>query len=64
MRLGGQLRVAPNSILGWDMTAALALASGLGIDMRAAAELLPEIEDRMTAKLNERLKAETGGNVP
>lgn len=63
MRLGGQLRVAPNAILGWDMTAAFALAGGLGIDMRAVAELLPEIEDRMTAKLNERLKAETGGNA-
>ncbi len=35
------------------MTAALALARAQGINLRAAAELLPEIEAVMTRKINE-----------
>lgn len=62
MRLGGQLRVAPGAIIGWDMNAALAMARALGIDVRAVAELLPEIEAVMAAKLNERIKQEWAGN--
>lgn len=60
MRLGGQLRVAPRAIIGWDMNAALAMARALGIDVRAVAELLPEIEAVMAAKLNDRIKETTG----
>ncbi|MGB3537922.1 MAG: hypothetical protein WBA42_07160 [Mesorhizobium sp.] len=40
------------------MTAALALARALGIDVRAVAELLPEIEAEMAAKLNEQIQSE------
>lgn len=54
MRLGGQLRVAPPYLIGWDMTAALAMARALRIDVRAAAELLPEIEVEMVRKHNEQ----------
>ncbi len=54
-RLGGQLRVIPGAVLGWDMSAALALASGLGIDTLIVAELLPEIEAVMVRKLNEQI---------
>ena len=61
MRLGGQLRVAPRAIIGWDMNAALALAGALGIDVRAVAELLPEIEAEMAAKLNEQIRSEGDG---
>lgn len=53
MRLGGQMRVANASVTGWDMTAALALGRALGVDARAAAELLPEIEAVMVQKLHE-----------
>ena len=53
LRLGGQLRVVPGAVIGWDMGAALALASALGIAPLAAAELLPEIEAVMVRKLNE-----------
>jgi hypothetical protein len=49
------LRVIPGAVLGWDMGAALALASGLGIDTLIAAELLPEIEAVMVRKLNEQI---------
>ena len=57
LRLGGQLRIATGmgggTVLGWDMTAALALAQALGLDPLIAAECLPEIEAVMVRKLNE-----------
>ncbi len=55
MRLGGQIRTVPGVVLGWDMTAALAMARALGVDIRAAAELLPVIEAVMARALNEQM---------
>ena len=55
LRLGGQLRVIPGAVIGWDLGAALALAAALGIAPLAAAELLPEIEAVMVRKLNETI---------
>ena len=50
------MRVAPSGgIIGWDMTAALALARALGVPGVAVAELLPAIEAVMVEKLNERI---------
>jgi len=46
-------------VLGWDMTAALAMARALGVDTRAAAELLPVIEAVMARALNEQMDGET-----
>jgi hypothetical protein len=40
-------------VLGWDMSAALAMAAALGVDARAAAELLPAIEAVMVRRLND-----------
>ena len=54
-RLGGQLRVIPGAVIGWDMGAALALAGALGIEPMATAELLPEIEAVMVRRLNEAI---------
>ena len=54
-RLGGQLRVIPGAIIGWDMGAALALAAALGIESLAAAELVPEIEAVMVRRTNEAI---------
>ena len=60
-RLGGQLRVAPSGgIIGWDMSAALAIARALGVPGVAVAELLSPIEAVMVAKLNERLEQDHG----
>lgn len=56
-RLGGQLRMIPGAVLGWDMGTALAMARALGIDPLIAAELLPEIEAVMVRTLNETLAA-------
>lgn len=42
----------PGLVLGWDMGAALAMAEALGVDPRAAAELLPVIEAEMVRQIN------------
>jgi hypothetical protein len=44
-------------VIGWDMTAALALGDALGIRPSLVAELLPEIEAVMVRRLNERMGA-------
>ncbi|WCR08925.1 hypothetical protein JHW45_11535 [Paracoccus stylophorae] len=54
-RLGGQLRVLPGAVVGWDLSAALALGNALGVPPAAAGELLPVIEAVMVAKLNEKM---------
>ena len=51
----------PGAVLGWDMGAALAMASALGIDTLIAAELLPEIEAVMVRKLNEQMEGRRNG---
>ena len=57
-RLGGQLRLVAGQhgaiVIGWDMTAALAMAAALGIPSLAVVELLPPIEAVMVRKLNEQ----------
>ncbi|WP_234222165.1 DUF7697 family protein [Ruegeria pomeroyi] len=59
-RLGGQLRVLPGAVIGWDLTAALALGAALGVPPTAAAELLPVIEAVMVAKNNEQMECPNG----
>jgi hypothetical protein len=51
-RLGGQLRVIPGAVIGWDLGAALSLAEALGIAPLVAAELLPEIEAVMVRRFS------------
>ncbi|MCE8523477.1 hypothetical protein KBY30_21030 [Ruegeria pomeroyi] len=59
-RLGGQLRVLPGAVVGWDLSAALALAAALDVPSAAAAELLPVIEAMMVAKYNEQMERPDG----
>jgi hypothetical protein len=59
-RLGGQMRVAGKAVIGWDMSAALALANALGVNPMVAAELLPELEAVMIRRINEKIGAEDG----
>lgn len=58
----GQLRVASSAdgtvVLGWDMTAALAMAQALGVNPLIAAECLPVIEAVMVRKVNEQSTAD------
>jgi hypothetical protein len=48
--------VLPGAVIGWDMSAALALGDALGVPPLAMAELLPVIEAVMVAKLNEQME--------
>ena len=43
------MRVTGKAVLGWDMSAALALAHALGLNSMVVAELLPELEAVMGA---------------
>jgi len=52
--------VLPGAVIGWDMSAALALADALGMLPAAAAELLPVVEVVMVAKLNEQMDQSNG----
>lgn len=49
------MRISGKTIIGWDMGAAIAMATALGIDVLVAAELLPEIEAIMVRKINDRI---------
>ena len=53
----------PGAVIGWDIGAALALAMALCIEPMAVAELLPEIEAVMVAKLNEQMDHSHGGKT-
>ena len=53
--MGGQIRIVPGAVIGWDMGAAFALGAGLGVPAPAIAELLPGIEAVMVRKVNDRL---------
>jgi hypothetical protein len=52
--------VLSGAVIGWDLTAALALGDALGVPALAMAELLPVIEAVMVAKLNEQMAAVRG----
>ncbi len=49
------MRVAGRAIIGWDMSAALALARALGLNPMVVAELLPELEAVMVRRINEKI---------
>ena len=59
--MGGQIRAIPGAVLGWDMTAALAMGSAMCISPRAVVELLPVIEAVMVRKLNEEREGRRDG---
>jgi len=50
----------PGAVIGWDMSAALALGDALEIPPLAMAELLPVLEAVMVAKLNEQMEHSHG----
>ena len=56
-RLGGQLRIVPGAVIGWDLGAAFALGAALGIPAPAIAELLPAIEAVMVRCVNAQIAA-------
>lgn len=53
--LDGQIRAAGmGAVIGWDMTAALAMGAALGLPALLVAEWLPEIEPLMVRAANRR----------
>jgi hypothetical protein len=54
------MRVAGKAVLGWDMSAALALARALGLNPMVVAELLPELEAVMVRRVNEKIEDPDG----
>ena len=50
----------PGAVIGWDMSAALALGDALGIPPLAMAELLPAVEAVMVTKFNEQMDHSNG----
>jgi hypothetical protein len=52
--------VLPGAVVGWDMSAALALGDALGIPPLVMAELLPVIEAVIVTKLNEQMDHSNG----
>ena len=58
---GGQLRLAPmGGVIGFDMTALLAMARARGVPLAAAAELLPHVEAVVVETLQKRNDAARG----
>ncbi|UOM36722.1 hypothetical protein [Acuticoccus sp. I52.16.1] len=57
-RMGGQVRVVPGGIVGWDMTAALAMADALSVSTLAAAEMLPALEAAAVTAINKQIGSE------
>jgi hypothetical protein len=49
------MRIAGKAVLGWDMSAAMALAQALGLNPMVVAELLPELEAVMVRRMNEKI---------
>jgi predicted O-methyltransferase YrrM len=56
-RIGGQLRVAGSTVIGWDMGAVLQLGAALGVSTIVMGELLPPIEAVMVRKINEETRS-------
>lgn len=54
LRAGGQVRAIPGAVLGFDMTAVLAMARASGISEALVCEFLPAIEAVFTACANRK----------
>ncbi len=58
IRCEGQLRMSQMVAIGLDFPAVLKMACALGYDETATAELLPSIENGLTAAINEKISSE------
>lgn len=52
---GRAAEVVPGGIVGWDLTAAFAMADALGVNTLVAAEILPIIERVTVERLNAQM---------
>ena len=53
--------MSPGAVIGWDMSAVLALGDALGVPPLAMAELVPEIEAVLVTKLTEQMEGRQNG---
>jgi hypothetical protein len=53
--MGGQIRIVPGAVIGWDLGAAFVLGAALGVPAPAIAELLPAIEAVMVRCVNAQI---------
>lgn len=60
MRCGGQLRATSGKVIGYDMTAVMAMGDALGVPRPAIAEWLPGIEAEMQKAINTTAEAGNG----
>ena len=51
-----QIRGGFGAVLGWDLSAGLALAQALGLNLFVVAELLPAVEAVAIRKINEHIR--------
>ena len=51
-----QIRGGFGVVLGWDLSAGLALAQALGLNLFVVAELLPAVEAVAIRKINEQIR--------
>ena len=54
LRAGGQVRAIPGAVLGFDMTAVLAMARAAGISEALVYDFLPAIEVTFVASANKK----------
>ncbi len=54
LRAGGQIRAIPGAVLGFDMTAVLAMARATGISEALVCDFLPAIEAALVAGANQK----------
>jgi hypothetical protein len=60
LRCGGQLRAVPGAVIGYDMTAVLAMGDALEVPRVAVAEFMPQIESVAVAAMNAAAETEPG----
>jgi pantoate kinase len=58
--MGGQIRAVPGGVVGWDLSAAFALADALSLNLLIAAEILPAIEAAAVAAINRQISSGGG----
>lgn len=56
-----QIRGGFGYVLGWDLSAGMALAHALGLNSFIVAELLPPIEAVAIRKINEQIRTSSDG---
>lgn len=63
MRCGRQIRAIPGRVIGYDMTAVLAMGDAMGVPRVAVAEFVPLIEAQAMTAINAAAEEAENGMV-